>query len=65
MAVQDEIPKSRLTLRYKTEINGTPADVVLPLRQLITGDFSGGSSVDAKLDLEERQMQCQKLQGIH
>jgi type VI secretion system protein ImpB len=56
MAVQDEIPKSRLTLRYKTEINGTPADVVLPLRQLITGDFSGGSSVDAKLDLEERQM---------
>ena len=56
MAVQDEVPKSRLTLRYKTEVNGTPADVVLPLRQLITGDFSGGSSVDRKVDLEERQM---------
>ncbi len=56
MAVQDEIPKSRLTLRYKTEVNGTPADVVLPLRQLITGNFSGGSSVDCKVDLEERQM---------
>lgn len=55
MAVQDEIPKSRLTLRYKTEVNGTPADIVLPMRLMVTGDFSGGTSTDCKKDLEERQ----------
>lgn len=43
MAIQDEknIPKSRVTLRYRTEINGTPEDITLPLRLLIAGDFSG------------------------
>jgi type VI secretion system protein ImpB len=56
MAVQDEVPKSRLTLRYKTEVNGTPADITLPLRLMVTGDFSGGTSKDAKLDLEERSL---------
>ena len=55
MAVQDEVPKSRLTLRYKTEVNGTPADVSLPLRLMVTGNFSNGTSTDAKLDLDERQ----------
>lgn len=55
MAVQDEIPKSRLTLRYKTEVNGAPADVVLPLRLMVAGDLSAGTSVDARTDLEERQ----------
>jgi len=54
MAVQDEVPKSRVTLRYKTEVNGTPADIVLPLRLMVTGDFSGGTSKDAKTDLDER-----------
>lgn len=54
MSVQDEIPKSRLTLRYKTEVNGTPADIVLPMRMMVTGDFSGGTSVDSKVDLDER-----------
>ncbi|MEZ0227524.1 MAG: type VI secretion system contractile sheath small subunit [Planctomycetota bacterium] len=56
MAVQDEVPKSRITLRYRTEINGTPADIDLPLRFLILGDFSAGSSVDRKVDLEERKL---------
>jgi type VI secretion system protein ImpB len=55
MAVQDEIPKSRLTLRYKTEVNGAPADVVLPLRLMVAGDLSSGTSVDAKKDLVDRQ----------
>ncbi len=54
MAIQDEIPKSRLTLRYKTEVNGEPEDLTLPMRFLITGDFSQGSSKDRKVDLEER-----------
>lgn len=56
MAIQDEIPKSRLTLRYKTEVNGQPEDLTLPLRLMVSGDFSLGTSADRKLDLEERRM---------
>lgn len=56
MAIQDEIPKSRLTLRYKTEVNGQPEDMTLPLRLLITGDFSQGTSIDRDFDLDERRI---------
>lgn len=56
MAIQDEIPKSRLTLRYKTEVNGEPQDIALPMRLAITGDFSKGTSKDRQVDLEERRM---------
>lgn len=56
MAVQDEIPKSRLTLTYRTEINGQPETVNLPLRLLVMGDFSLGTSKDRKVDFEERRM---------
>lgn len=54
MAIQDEIPKSRLTLRYKTEVNGQPEDLTLPMRFMVAGDFSQGSSKDRQVDLEER-----------
>jgi type VI secretion system protein ImpB len=56
MAIQDEIPKSRLTLRYKTEVNGQPEDMTLPMRFLITGDFSQGSATDRAFDLDERRI---------
>jgi type VI secretion system protein ImpB len=56
MAIQDEIPKSRLTLRYKTEVNGQPEDIKLPLRLMVLGDLSLGSSQDRKVDLEERRI---------
>lgn len=56
MAVQDEVPKSRITLTYKTEVDGEPAVVDLPLRMMVLGDFSGGSSKDRKLDLDERTL---------
>lgn len=56
MAIQDEIPKSRLTLRYKTEVNGQPEDVTLPMRVLVEGDLSLGSSKDRAVDLEERRL---------
>lgn len=56
MAIQDEIPKSRITLRYKTEVQGKPEDITLPLRLMVTGDLSQGSSTDRKVDLEERRM---------
>lgn len=43
MSIQDDksMPKSRVTLRYRTEINGVPEDITLPLRILVAGDFSG------------------------
>ena len=63
MAIQDEIPKSRLTLRYKTEVSGQPEDVSLPLRLLVEGNFSMGSSKDRKLDLEERRLRT--LEGTN
>lgn len=56
MAVQDETPKSRITLTYKTEVDGETALVNLPLRLLIIGDFSGGTSKDRQLDLEDRKI---------
>jgi type VI secretion system protein ImpB len=56
MAIQDEIPKSRLTLRYKTEVNGQPEDMTLPMRFLITGDFSQGTGADRVFDLDERRI---------
>jgi type VI secretion system protein ImpB len=56
MAIQDEIPKSRLTLKYKTEISGQPEDLTLPMRLLVAGDFSLGTSKDRKVDLEERRL---------
>ncbi len=56
MAIQDEIPKSRLTLKYKTEVEGETEDQTLPLRMLVTGDFSLGNSKDRKVDLDERRI---------
>lgn len=56
MAIQDELPRSRLTLTYKTTINGAPETVNLPFRLLVMGDFSGGSSPDRALDLEQRRL---------
>jgi len=53
MAIQDEIPKSRLTLRYKTEVSGQPEDLTLPMRLLVAGDFSLGTSKDR---IEERRI---------
>ncbi len=54
MAVQDEVPKSRITLVYKTEVDGEPAAVDLPFRLMIPGDLSMGTSKDRKVDLDQR-----------
>lgn len=56
MSVQDTIPKSRLTLKYRTTINGEAEDVTLPFRLLLMGDLSGGTSEDRQKDLGERQL---------
>lgn len=56
MAIQDQLPKSRITLTYRTTINGEQETVNLPLRMLVLGDFSLGSSEDRKNDLEARRL---------
>jgi type VI secretion system protein ImpB len=61
MAITDEIPKSRLTLTYRTNVHGEPEDVALPFRVLVMGDLSAGTSVDRKVDLDQRQIR--KLDG--
>lgn len=45
--IQEQIKKSRITLTYRTSIEGQPAAVNLPLRLMVLGDFSKGTSVDA------------------
>ncbi len=54
MSVQDEVKQSRITLKYRTEIDGEPAAIDLPLRLMILADFSQGTSKDRKLDLDAR-----------
>ena len=56
MAINDEIPKSRITLTYRTSVNGERAEKALPLRMLIMGSFSAGTSVDSQKDLDQRQI---------
>jgi type VI secretion system protein ImpB len=56
MAITDEIPRSRLTLTYRTTVHGEPEDVALPFRVLVLGDLSGGSSTDRKVDLDQRSI---------
>ncbi len=56
MPIQDNLPKSRITLVYRTTINGQREDVKLPFRVAVLGDFSLGSSTDRQADLDERKM---------
>jgi type VI secretion system protein ImpB len=56
VAIQDELPQSRITLKYRTTIDGQEADVVLPLRTMVLGDFSQGSSKDRQEILEDRRL---------
>jgi type VI secretion system protein ImpB len=58
MAITDEIPKSRLTLTYRTTVHGEPEDVALPFRVLVMGDLSGGTSADRKVDLDQRKLRA-------
>ncbi|RKH10781.1 type VI secretion system contractile sheath small subunit [Corallococcus sp. CA053C] len=57
MAINDEIPKSRITLTYRTETNGTKADKAIPFRLLVMGDFSKGTTPkEPKADLDQRKI---------
>ncbi|QRK06972.1 type VI secretion system contractile sheath small subunit [Archangium violaceum] len=56
MPIQDKLPKSRITLTYRTNISGQEQEVDLPFRVLVLGDYSLGSSKDRKQDLEDRKL---------
>jgi type VI secretion system protein ImpB len=54
VAITDEIPKSRLTLTYRTNVTGSAQEVALPFRLFVIGDLSGGTSRDRQMDLDRR-----------
>jgi len=56
VSIQDEIPRSRINLRYRTEINGSAQMLELPFRLMILADLSGGSSIDREVDLDSRRL---------
>lgn len=56
MAITDDIPKSRITLTYRTEVQGELESITLPFRVLIMGDLSNKMSKDRKVDLDQRQI---------
>jgi len=56
MAITDEIPRSRITLTYRTRVHGEPEEVTLPFRVLVMGDLSNGTSKDRELELDKRQI---------
>jgi len=56
MAITDEIPRSRITLTYRTNVHGEPEEVTLPFRVLVMGDLSRGTSRDRALPLDKRQI---------
>jgi type VI secretion system protein ImpB len=56
LPIQDQLPKSRITLVYRTNINGQEEAVKLPFRVVVLGDFSLGKSKDREVDLEERKL---------
>lgn len=53
-SINDEIPKSRITLTYRTAAGGEKENVTLPFRLLMMGDFSNGTSKDRKVDIDQR-----------
>lgn len=56
MSIQDDLPRSRINLKYRTAIDGVQQVLELPFRLLILGDLSLGSSTDRKTDLDSRRM---------
>ena len=63
VAINDEIPKSRITLTYRTDVSGEKEERDLPFRLLVAGDLSlekptSGTteSAERSLDLDQRKV---------
>jgi type VI secretion system protein ImpB len=59
--INDGLPKSRITLTYRTKVNGQFADKELPFRLLLLGDFSKGTSKDARVVKVEKDGQGKEV----
>lgn len=64
MPIQDRLPTSRITLTYRTSINGQEEEINLPFRMLVLADLSLGSSKDRRVDLDERELRSVKPGGL-
>lgn len=64
MPIQDQLPKSRITLVYRTNISGQEEEVNLPFRVLVMGDFSKGSSVDRHKDGKDVDLDARNLRSV-
>ncbi|QIV96416.1 type VI secretion system protein ImpB [Allofrancisella inopinata] len=56
MSVNETIPKSRVNITYDMDVSGTKQAKELPLKQLVIGDFSQGSSKEKSLELANRKV---------
>lgn len=56
MAIQNDLPRSRLTLTYKTTVNGVVQKINLPFRMMVIGDFSAGQHAEKDKDLDNRKL---------
>lgn len=56
MKVNQAIPKSRITITYDMEVEGTKKKKELPFRQLLVGDLSLGNSQERKKELSNREI---------
>ncbi|BCD91391.1 type VI secretion protein [Francisella halioticida] len=56
MKVNQTIPKSRITITYDMEVDGTKKKKELPFRQLLIGDLSLGNSEERKKELPNREV---------
>ncbi|APC92424.1 MULTISPECIES: type VI secretion system contractile sheath small subunit [Francisella] len=56
MKVNQAIPKSRITITYDMEVEGTKKKKELPFRQLLVGDLSLGNSKERKQELPNRKI---------
>ncbi|MFZ9035145.1 MAG: type VI secretion system contractile sheath small subunit [Francisellaceae bacterium] len=56
MAVNKDIPKSRITITYDMEVDGVKKKKELPFKQLVIGDLSLGNSNDRNVALASRQI---------
>ena len=52
--IQDRIYRSRLTIKYRTNIDGVPVPQKLPLRLLVLGDLTGRKGIETPREVERR-----------
>ena len=55
MAIQNDPPRSRLTLTYKTTVNGVVQKINLPFRMMVIEIFSAGQQAEKDKDLDNRK----------